>query len=92
MTPNCDLNLEFENINIMCDIPSNYVLPFCGVRRNLLQQVLSNRRDMIRLPTPNCGLDLECGSLTLVCDTPSHYAIFFCEVSLNLLEQFLSFY
>ena len=29
LSPNCDLDLEFENINIMCDILSNYGLPFC---------------------------------------------------------------
>ena len=39
-----DLPFECGNINIMCDIPSNYGLPFCEVWRNLLQQVLSNRR------------------------------------------------
>ena len=29
LTTNCDLDLEFGNINIMCDILSNYGLPFC---------------------------------------------------------------
>ena len=28
LTPNCDLDLEFGNINIMCDIFSNYGLLF----------------------------------------------------------------
>ena len=49
-------------------------------------QVLSNHREMIRLPTPDCGLDLECGNLIFVCDTPSNFALSFGEVSLNLLE------
>ena len=50
------------------------------------QQIFSNRKDMISLPTPDCGIDLECGNQTLKCDTPSHYALSFCEVSLNFLE------
>ena len=29
LTPYCDLDPEFGNINIMCDIFSNYGLPFC---------------------------------------------------------------
>ena len=58
----------------------------------MLQQVLSNRRENIRLPTPDCGLDLECGNLILVCETPSNYALSFDEVSLNLSEKFFSYY
>ena len=50
----------------------------------MLQQILSDHRENICLPTPDCGLDLECGNLTLVCDTPSNYALSFDEVSLNL--------
>ena len=57
----------------------------------MLQQVLSNRRENIRLPTPNCGLDLECGNLIFVCETPN-YALSFDEVPLNLFEKFLSYY
>ena len=77
LTPNCDIDLEFGHINIMCDILSNYSLPFCFVWRNLLPQVLSNHREKILLPTPDCGLDLEYGNLTLVCDTPSNYTLSF---------------
>ena len=87
LTTNWDLDLEFRNINVMYDILSNYGLPFCYVWRNLLQQVLSNRREMIfLLPIPDWGLDLECGNLTLVCDSSSNYALSFGEFSLKLLE------
>ena len=50
----------------------------------MLQQVLSNHRENILLPTPDCGLDLECGNLIFVCETPFNYALSLYEVSLNL--------
>ena len=31
LTPECDLDLEFGHINIVCEIPSNYALLFCGL-------------------------------------------------------------
>ena len=31
LTPDCDLDIEFGNINIVCDIPCNYDQALCKV-------------------------------------------------------------
>ena len=45
--PDCDLDLGCRNLNHVRDTPSHYVLSFCEVSLNLLQQFLSYYWDTI---------------------------------------------